>query len=615
MINRKKILALMLLVMITGLSLAIFRPHQSSAIETDKSVNLHSSGTIEGTENVILTEINRTVNISGYGLVNIEDRLTVLNKNSNPIDSIYVGIPLNYSSNLIYFLALGMQNNVLSIERSYTIMNDYEMIAIYFDSPLLPLQTKMIKITQTYMNLLQYTMNGPEQRINFTLDVFPLTPYRAEGTIRSSFVIPDSSTEISHDTIDGMGRALAGGIFLYDLSETSSIAYLDPFLQNIADESEISLIFSDNSITDMELEKIKRDITISPWGLITVKETHLIKNIGSIDIMTFSLFTWKDATNIRLYDDLGEILGTTIQDSDDPNKKEILINLLYNRAPLLPNSKLQYTLEYTIPFENHFSLNWFEASIQLNLATTGYEFLGKEQTIQIIIEGCGSITQISNPPNAIIHSSGALIIVYTSENVSPIQNNVIQFTFAIDYFELLLRPISIILIIACILSLFAIIIKSRKREADVSILKAEFIPVNEIREFCSLYEEKNALILEIRQSEEDAKRKKMAKKSYKNILDKNTAKIEQIKSEIEPFKKALIETGENFSNIVKKLDLLDAERISIEDGINLLENRYRRGKLPSRAAYQKLANDFLKRRKKIDRTIDKYIQQLRSYLL
>jgi hypothetical protein len=147
------------------------------------------------------------------------------------------------------------------------------------------------------------------------------------------------------------------------------------------------------------------------------------------------------------------------------------------------------------------------------------------------------------------------------------------------------------------------------------LITREFIPVNEIREFCSLYEEKNALTLEMRQAEEDAKRKKLAKKNFKNIITKNTAKVDEIQQELTPFKSILNESGEVFENIIKKLDVLEAERISIKDSLNLLESRYKRGRLPSRAAYMKLSDDFKKRRKKIDRTIDKFLQQLRSYLL
>jgi len=119
----------------------------------------------------------------------------------------------------------------------------------------------------------------------------------------------------------------------------------------------------------------------------------------------------------------------------------------------------------------------------------------------------------------------------------------------------------------------------------------------------------------MRQAEVDAKRKKIAKKNYKSILDKNTIKIDEIQQEIKPFKKLLNESSEVFDSIIKRLDVLEAERISIKDSLNLLESRYKRGRLPSRAAYMKLSDDFKKRRKKIDRTIDKFLQQLRSYLL
>ena len=158
-------------------------------------------------------------------------------------------------------------------------------------------------------------------------------------------------------------------------------------------------------------------------------------------------------------------------------------------------------------------------------------------------------------------------------------------------------------------------IKTRKKDYGVPILKREFIPLSEIREFCALYEEKNALILEIRQTEEDAKRKKIAKKNLKNILNKNTAKIDEIQEELIPFKKILLEPGRVFESIIKRLDLLEAERFSIKDSLNLLESRYKRGRLPSRAAYRKLSDNFKKKQKKIDRSIDKYLQQLRSYLI
>jgi len=222
---------------------------------------------------------------------------------------------------------------------------------------------------------------------------------------------------------------------------------------------------------------------------------------------------------------------------------------------------------------------------------------------------------MSSLPEALLNSGNSKVLVFSIENVSPLEKKDVLITYTIDLFEIFIRPVVFVMIIALLSSVFVLAIKTLKREEQVSIFKKDSIPVSEIREFCSLYEESNALVLEIRKAESETKRKKLAKKTYKNLLSKNSAKIDQIKEEILPFKKILMETNDTFSNIVKRLDVLDVERISISDSLNLLETRYKRGKLPSKAAFQKLSDDFFNRQKKIDRTIDKYIQQLRSYLL
>ena len=158
-------------------------------------------------------------------------------------------------------------------------------------------------------------------------------------------------------------------------------------------------------------------------------------------------------------------------------------------------------------------------------------------------------------------------------------------------------------------------IKSRREESGAAQFARETLPLQDIREFCSLMDEKNALILEIRKAEEDVKRKRIIKKKYRNITTRNNAKIQEIEKEVIPFKKILLDTNPTFENIIKKIDLLEAERGSVKDSLNLLETRYKKGRLPSKAVYLKLSDNFLRRQKKIDKSVDKNIQQLRSYLL
>jgi len=600
-----------------------------SAIQNDFSNNYqhHSSvedpqlsRTLEGADNLLVVGMARTTNLSTFGLVNIKDRLTILNNNDNPINSILFGLKVEDSNNLIYFNAFGETQNTLLIERSHQIMDIYEMITIYFDTPLLPSQEITFTVLHSYTNLIFYQFafidNEVTQLLVFEGPLFPLLPYKSEGTIVSNYLLPEGSALQYNKPIGGMGIPVGETNVIYDLGTNDEINYLEPFLLNLYENNETIISVKDMSASKLEIEKIDKDIYISPWGVIKNVEEITIENIGVADINSISMKIPIDAVNVKVYDDLGEILGVSLMDPIvGETTRTVIIALYMNRVPLTSASKFKFFLEYNLPPEGYMSFNWLQQSFSINLLTTKYEFLIHEQTTNIIIEGCGRIDYMSSLPEALHSAGNSKVLVYSIENVSPLVENDVLLTFTIDLFEILIRPVVFAMILALLSSIFVLVIKTLKREEQVSIFKKEFIPTSEIREFCSLYEEKNALVLEIRKAESETKRKKLAKKTYKNILSKNTTKIDQIKEEIRPFKTKLLETSDTFSNIVKRLDVLDAERISISDSLNLLEARYKRGKLPSKAAYQKLSDDFFNRQKKLDRTIDKYIQQLRSYLL
>ncbi|HEY0088853.1 MAG TPA: hypothetical protein VGB37_08415, partial [Candidatus Lokiarchaeia archaeon] len=441
--------------------------------------------------------------------------------------------------------------------------------------------------------------------------VFPILPYKAEGVIKASYEIPDSSSLLSSptwSTPDPSGKTI-----IYEVSE------VDPFLENLIEEQKeiMNIFYSDNTITKLEAEEVNREIYVNPFGIIKVIEEYSIRNKGliSIDVLEFKIPG--PAKAVYVFDDLGEILGTEIDPVEkyyNLTYKDLTIDLSVNRVRINPDTRFRFNIQYFLPYEKYLSINWFQESIKMDILTSVYDYLGKDQTIKIQIEGCYSLDSISEPPNSIENSQNLIILVYESDYVSPLETKEVQFTFTINYFDLLLRPIIFILIVALLSSAYVIAIKSRKEEAIVGIRK-EMIPVKDVREYCSMIEEKNALVIEIRQAEEDAKRKRIIKKKYKNILTNNTTKIQEIDKEIVPFKKILIETSPNFENIVKMIDLLEAERQSVKDALNLLESRYKKGRLPSKAVYVKLADQYYRRQKKIDKGIDKSVQQLRSYLM
>ncbi|MGM0467477.1 MAG: hypothetical protein ACQERB_01580 [Promethearchaeati archaeon] len=571
-----------------------------------------TASSIEGASDIIISKINRTIDINGFGLTNFKDSLTIKNEYNNPVSSILIGIPSNIYDDLIYYEATGMGKNSLLVEETDIIMdNNKMMLAIYFDSPLLPQESKSIILSHSYKELLQYQPSGENQKISFTGIVYPLFPYKAEGLIKTIVILPIGSTIINSD----FWGENNDNLIIYDLEELTQ-SYLEPFLENLGEDKIIELSFTHPSKTRLEIQKSTREITISPWGVIKVKESILIRNLGSIDLGKFNLKIPKGARNAKTTDHLGEIDGTTVTDlPNNPKSKQINLDLTNNRVTMNPDSSFRFTLTYQLNLADYVSYNWFKQSIQMDIITTRCDFLVRDQITKIIIESSLSITDISNLPNEFDESVASSILVYESDYISNIEENKILLTYTLDIFEMFLRPLIILLLIASLCSGFILFIKKRKQMGILPMIEKEEIPIKEIREFCSLYEQKNALTLEIREAEEELKRRKLTKKQYRNLVDKNESKLKDIDEEIKPFKKELMETNQTFESMIKKLDVLEAERQTVEDGLKLLESRYKKGKLPSRSAYVKLTNDFLNRRKKIDRTISRFIQQLRSYLL
>jgi len=224
---KKKII---LLPVIGLILIAILTPFFFSSINTNEfnhDNNKHpiASANLEGIENILIYDTIRTANLNGYGLVSFEDTFTVLNQNNNPINSIFIGIPIKNSDNLIFFEAIGISNNALLVERSSMIMNNYEMIAIYFDSPLLPQQERTIKVVQSYQNLLTYNIIGSDHHIIFSGPIFPIFPYKAEGTIKATFIPPRIELEINFEQI-GKRLNIGNRFDFYHFLEDFSIPFL-----------------------------------------------------------------------------------------------------------------------------------------------------------------------------------------------------------------------------------------------------------------------------------------------------------------------------------------------------------------------------------------------------
>ena len=291
---------------------------------------------------------------------------------------------------------------------------------------------------QTYKDLLTYGLNYVEDEITQGVELnyflFPILPYKAKGDIETFFQLPEGSFSINAGTIAVVDDVfLTVQLFFEDIQSELGIDSISPFLENLENRQKLKISFYNDRSTEMEFLKVNRDIFISPWGTIEVRENYLIKNLGVISVNTLNLKLPLVAKNIYVFDSLGEIIGTTI--TKNAIYKNLGIQLTNNRITLTPNSTFEFDVQYYLPFEKYISLNWFEESIKLDIFTTDFDYLGRDQTTRIIIEGCQEVYDISIQPEAIDNTHNGVVLVFKNDYVSPLESNIVQFTFTINIFE------------------------------------------------------------------------------------------------------------------------------------------------------------------------------------
>lgn len=586
--------------------ISVLKNKKSENLQVD--IALKQSSILDTFEGVQITELYRNVEFSGNGLLTAEDTFTIKNIHNNPISFITMGIDKSFFENLIYYDAKGPYSESLDVQFSETMIETFKMIYIFFNSPLLPSQEILITFTHSYKDLCNFSVMsvGQEQiqTIVFNFYIYPIVPYEVDY-VGIFFTHPEIGEEILTINDSGEEGIFEGGFLQY------SKELMMPFYYKL-----IIGTFDYSENTKLQFDKILRKITFNSLGYIIVDETLTIHNTGAIPIAEFSVKIPAVVSEVEVFDYLGPIQGTTL--GAEPNldgvTKDLTISLTTNRVILGVDSKFDVSIRYQLPYDEYHVFNWLYNSISIDLLLTKCDYITYDQEIQILIDGCENIMSITKQPDSIETLGDDLVLIFTEDIISPLDEKHINIIYTLNFLEILMRPLIFTVLFMILFTSFVIITKIRKEELPIDAYRKKDIPIKELREFYSLYEEKNTIYLDLQLADDDVKRKKLTKKKYLNELKKYELRLKSLENELAPLRKILEESTKIFENIFKKLELFEAERLSLKDNINLLETRYKRGKLPSKSAYEKLLGDFLKRREKVRKAIDRQINELKAYL-
>jgi hypothetical protein len=348
-----------------------------------------------------------------------------------------------------------------------------------------------------------------------------------------------------------------------------------------------------------------------------VSDAVEITNKGTVDLSTLVFNVPSDAYDFTAEDHLGFISGVVDPDTEADGFTDVSINLLVNRYKVTSNNKIAFTFKFKLPittsrvvqgdtknalFVDIFRIvrnPWVMRNVEVRIGLPEASFI--------------EFDMLNSKPEAVDSQDGVQFLIYRQSAAVPESSKVVTIMYEYSTLAMQTRPLIIALVVGLVAMFLIMARKAAMRiEQPILAVSAE-IPVEALKDFTGVFEEKVAAYYDLDTLNDDFQRRKIKKREYQIKVDDLTRRIKLLDNQVRPSKRKLLEFGGRFKEIIDELDLLEAERQSVQDSLITLERRYKEGQIKSRVAYEQLYDNYAVRLKKIQSSIDSGVNELKSY--
>ena len=437
----------------------------------------------------------------------------------------------------------------------------------------------------------------------FTLD-FPAYPSFVKAVSRcySSIILPETPTTITVGKNDG------------EVSTTEFVKEDLPAFTYSPATATFSL--PTGSLQIINIKELNRQITISPVGDIVAFDSYRITNKSPGSLGSLKIGLPFDASNIVVRDEFGRILTT---DALSRSGNTRLVNVTFISAVNSGTSTL-LTAEYTLPSVSseqtpHFTLNfnlfpdfdyYIEAVKVTFIPPEGARFLAPQLS---------SIDFSSSLIREIFQETLSISREGVSKTDYPVlSEDILEVTYDYSPLWLSFHPTVWIWTLAVVGCVIVAVWRRPKTSAPLRIAAPEasiVLSPDQVRAFTEAYTDRNRLNSELKILETRAQKGKIARRRYKVQRRTLEVRLDTISKNIAGLKKIFRSAGGNYANLVRQLDVAEAELVEVETNTRSSEVRHRRGALPLEAYKRSLA-DYQRRKEKAEATINGILLRLRE---
>jgi len=370
------------------------------------------------------------------------------------------------------------------------------------------------------------------------------------------------------------------------------------------------------SLQIININKLDRQVTISPIGDIAVSDSYRIENNSTASIGSLKISLPLDASNVVARDEFGRNLATEVITSSG-NTRFVNVTLA---SSLNSGASTRVSADYTLPGASSGQTTRFTLNFDLFPALNCYV---DEATVTFVPpEGAKFLEpQLSSldPSSSLIREIFQETLSISRESVSNVDyavpsEDVLQITYDYNPLWLSFRPTLWIWTLAAVGTVIVAVWRRPKAAAPrrVAAPKASIgLSPDHVRAFNDAYEEKNRIASELKFLEARAQKGKIPRRRYKVQRRTLEVRLDTLSKNIAELKTIFRSAGGIYADLVRQLNIAETELVEVATNIRTIEVRHSRGELPLEA-YKKSLADYQRRKEKAETTIKGILLRLRE---
>jgi len=549
--------------------------------------------------------VDHEIHVQNGGSIIINDTISLstnLRENVEPLQNFSMGFPFEYKSYIDYCFAYDASSRErlnLELDAGLGRVGFYG-IRVFFPASVNVSDGNYYNFTVTFVlsNLIV-----PSTETTFGITLFPMYPSLTENASMCNvrvFLPPGAtylnSSHVFNTTVVGNSQVLN-----YTRSPLESFAREDAWLTFNSPGGAFLLI--DNG-------EVKREITLDEMDSVHVSDYYHITNRAATPLSNMRIGLPKGAYNVFAYDPTGNLEVA----SEEKGANAYTNATVTFRTPITWDQGVEFTVGYWLPWESYVNQHgWWSFNLTFAFLER-FDWIIRKLTVSVTLPNGAEFERYLTSPDFeegdvhvnIQENAFREAMTFTLYNMTSLHNLGFSVTYRHLVFWASFHPT--LWVGAVVLALCGVVLFWRAPKPPTPTIP---VPMDVLSGFVDAYEEREKILLELENMEQQVSKGRIPRRRYKLRKITLEGRFSTLSRNLTDFREKMRKAGPGYANIMRGIEVAETELEGLEEDIRRITARRRSGELSSEA-YNRLLEDYHRRRERAKITIKGYLLRLRE---